>query len=714
MDFGIARSLRAAGMTAEGMIIGTPEYMAPEQVEGLEADQRTDLYAMGAILFEMVTGRVPFEGDSALSVAYKHKNEVPIPPRKLNAEIPEPFNKLILTCLEKEKDNRYQTAEDLLADLIRIEEGLPISERVALPTRPTIRIAREKPTGVKRLLVPALGVLVLALAAFIALRVLPKKQPASPASASGKPSIAVLNFENISGDPALGVWASGMTKLLSMGLNESKLIRVFDENSTYGILKKHKLDEVSKYTREDLVKIADEGGVSYTVSGSLMKAGESIIVMLTLQNPRSAEVANPIKVTWQNEAEILPKIAELVSKIKSGMNLSPTQLDADAEEVKGLEKLTTSPEALKYYVESWRHFRNGDDAKGIALCQKAVELDPYFAIVYTNLAAAYARLGNNARAGEYRNKAFELKDRLPLRDRLFVEGQYYSYLPGEDSKTKAIAAFEKYIEFEEADTYALDALHFLYRAAGNKAKSLECIERGYRVEPEHGYWLTQLMVAYQQAGQLDRAEEVLKDHYEKYPDNPGIQKFSSQFYIVRKNFKQALAEIERGFLLDPAPEWSWDNLKGDVYLAQGDLAAAEKQYLGVIDRALKPKYVSDATYNLIRLDLLQGKLKRAADDLAKATAPGGPMQGMLSWGVACAWIRLHKYDRAMEIFETWLKNAREGQNPAGVRIPLLNIGAVYVAKGDLVEAAKIAQELKILGQKSQDWDPCFRINPSKA
>lgn len=75
MDFGIARSLRAAGMTAEGMIIGTPEYMAPEQVEGQEADQRTDIYAMGAILFEMATGRVPFEGDSPLSVAYKHKME---------------------------------------------------------------------------------------------------------------------------------------------------------------------------------------------------------------------------------------------------------------------------------------------------------------------------------------------------------------------------------------------------------------------------------------------------------------------------------------------------------------------------------------------------------------------------------------------------------------------------------------------------------------
>ena len=161
MDFGIARSLRTAGMTAEGMIIGTPEYMAPEQVEGQEADQRTDIYALGAILFEMVTGRVPFEGDSPLSVAYKHKNEPPIPPRKLNAQVPEPLNGLILRCLEKEKENRYQTADEVLADLIRVEDGLPISERVILKARPTIHITREKPTGIRRFLVPALALLVL-------------------------------------------------------------------------------------------------------------------------------------------------------------------------------------------------------------------------------------------------------------------------------------------------------------------------------------------------------------------------------------------------------------------------------------------------------------------------------------------------------------------------------------------------------------------------
>ena len=328
MDFGIARSLRAVGMTAEGMIIGTPEYMAPEQVEGLEADQRTDIYAFGAILFEMVTGRVPFEGDSPLSVAYKHKNEIPIPPRKLNAEIPEPCSKLILRCLEKEKSNRYQTAEEVLSDLIRIEDGLPISERIVLPARPTIRISREKPSGLKRLAIPALGAIVLALATFIILRVLPRRQPISPVS--GKPSIAVLYFENLTNDPALEVWKTGLTELLISELSQSKLIRVLDPNKTYGILKKLSLDQARKYTREDLIKVANEGGADYTASGSLMKAGESIIIMLTLQKPRTGEVVESVKLTCQNEAEIPPKTDELTAKIKAGLNFPSAQLVADA------------------------------------------------------------------------------------------------------------------------------------------------------------------------------------------------------------------------------------------------------------------------------------------------------------------------------------------------------------------------------------------------
>jgi len=112
MDFGIARSLRAKSLTGEGMIIGTPEYMSPEQVEGKEADQRSDIYSLGTILYEMLTGRVPFEGDTPLSVAIKQKAEKPQEPKELNEQIPGDLNRLILRCLEKDRERRYQSAEE--------------------------------------------------------------------------------------------------------------------------------------------------------------------------------------------------------------------------------------------------------------------------------------------------------------------------------------------------------------------------------------------------------------------------------------------------------------------------------------------------------------------------------------------------------------------------------------------------------------------------
>ena len=156
MDFGIARSLKAKGITGLGVMIGTPEYMSPEQVEGKEVDQRSDIYSLGIILYEMLTGQVPFEGDTPLAIAVKHKTEVPRDPRLVNAQIPEDLSRVVLKCLQKDKEKRYQSANELYLELGEIEEGIPATERVMTGRKPFTSKEITVKFSLKKLLVPSL------------------------------------------------------------------------------------------------------------------------------------------------------------------------------------------------------------------------------------------------------------------------------------------------------------------------------------------------------------------------------------------------------------------------------------------------------------------------------------------------------------------------------------------------------------------------------
>ena len=261
----------------------------------------------------------------------------------------------------------------------------PSSRRSKRDCRRPRRIAPERPDHLARdhglsstresWSSPALVVLAVVAAIVIILSVLPGKKTAL--RASGKPTIAVVNFENKTGDKDLDKWSTGIRDLLITDLAQSKFMDVLSDSDIYGILKKFDLADASTYSTDDLVKIADAGGAQYTVNGSFLKAGDKIIINATCQKPHSRDVISPIQMTFPGFEEIKAKIDEMTRKIKADLNLTQAQIAGDIDQNIG-EISTPNAEAWAYYVEARRYHFRGESEKAIPLLQKALALDPEF------------------------------------------------------------------------------------------------------------------------------------------------------------------------------------------------------------------------------------------------------------------------------------------------------------------------------------------------
>jgi len=243
MDFGIARLLSAKGITGAGVAVGTPEYMSPEQVEGEEADGRADIYSVGIILYEMVTGRVPFEADTAYAVGYKHKNERPVSPMALNPQIPDDLGALILKCLEKAPEERPQSAEELRSEFERIEKGLPTT----VETRPALkrRTLTSKEITIKftarKLIIPGLAVVALLAAVILAVIFLPHRGPQLKASLVHKQITFTgeASLPAISSDGKFLAYVDGLTieeqKVMVQDMVSGQAIEVFRSRRVNGL-----------------------------------------------------------------------------------------------------------------------------------------------------------------------------------------------------------------------------------------------------------------------------------------------------------------------------------------------------------------------------------------------------------------------------------------------------------------------------------------------
>ncbi|HTX16743.1 MAG TPA: protein kinase [Candidatus Baltobacteraceae bacterium] len=574
-DFGLAKSFEsdAVGMTRTGVFLGTPLYMSPEQVEGKPADQRSDLYSYGLILYEMATGAVPFTGDSTFKVMYDRLKTKPKNPRLQNPDIPAWFDRIVMRCLEKDPATRYQKAEEILADLraTRATASASRSIQITLPQfsdRSWIWWAGWIGGAVA---------LLAALFAIPGVRHLVFRQGGGaqggsqvagvPALSAGK-FLAILPFKVLGDEQSLGYVAEGLNEALSAKLFQLKDLRMASDASLTNISDKDPLE-----------KIARSLGVNLIVEGLIQGDADKMSIIVNLH-----DIADGKKL-WSQQFSGVPKdVLSIEDQISTQLVAALQIKPSDDEMARASERPTDNIDAYDLYLRGRQALKGPDRSKAaqsaLDFFQQAIQKDQGFALAYTGVADASLMMYENSKdsfwaqkATDAAQRAEQLKDNLP--EVHFALGGVYR----QTGKTaEAIAELDRGLKLAPNSDAGYVRLGTVYAQAGRQEEAIATFKKGIEVNPYYWVLHNELGHAYFSIGENDKALDEFKKVTELEPDNvTGWNNLASMYERVSRYQDSIPAYLKS---IEIAPTWA-------AYCNLGNVYTVLKQYPQAIDALQK-------------------------------------------------------------------------------------------------------------------------------
>lgn len=601
MDFGLAKLSGQTTITKTDTTMGTVAYMSPEQARGETLDYRTDIWSLGVVLYEMLTGELPFKSDYEQAVIYSILKEDPRPVTESNREVPEGLNTIVKRALEKDPAHRYQSIGQMLQDLQAVRNGFAVSGKPVT--------ARKRRRTVFISVVALLAVIVAVVLTQHKEESIPRKIP-----------VGVMFFDNQTGEARYDYLRKVLADMLITDLSQSRYLQVMTFPRMFDLLKslgQEGVEVIDAAVGFELCKLA---GANVMVLGSLMKSGDTFALNTQVLDVNTKElIASPYRVKGEGEGSILGSLVdELTDKIIKGLEISAKEIELERKDIRQLT--TTSLEAYKYYFAGREAAFVMYSQKAIENFEKAVALDTAFLEAHNALARQYYITGEKEKALGVIEKAKSSSKRLPeeeLVELLALE----AYL--RHDWDQAIAYYKKLTSIYPENIGAHGDLGTIYyqkkmmceEGIAEFEKILELDPQGITHYSTFAYNL--LGWAYFRKGELGKADEAFKKYVALLPNQAYPLTVLGDFHLIVGNYDEAIMNFEQSLEIDPDYLLT-SELLGEAYLAKGMYTQALRSYRTYLGVSATEIEKAKAHSLFGRLYYLKGEYTKATEECLQA------------------------------------------------------------------------------------------------